>query len=55
MVSPLETPQLMSPSQTCKESPLEKAEGCGLEAKILRHVMPVKAVKTKDRDENKKS
>jgi hypothetical protein len=45
MVSPSEMPQLTSPSQTCKVSPLEGAEGCGLVAKMLRHVMPVKAVK----------
>jgi hypothetical protein len=45
MISPLETLQLTSPSQTCKESPLEGAEGCVLVAKMLRHVIPVKAVK----------
>jgi hypothetical protein len=44
IVSPLETPQLTSPLQTCKVSPLEGAEGCGLVAKMLRHIMPVKVV-----------
>jgi hypothetical protein len=45
MVSPSKTPKLTSPSQTCKVSPLEGAEGCGLVAKMLWHVMPVKAEK----------
>ena len=45
MVSPSETPQLTSPSQVHKVSPSEGAEGCGLVAKMLWHVMPVKAVK----------
>jgi hypothetical protein len=45
MVSPLEMLQLTSPSQTHKVSPLEGTEGCEIVAKMLRHVMPVKAVK----------
>jgi hypothetical protein len=45
MVSPSETPQLTSPLQTRKVSPLEGAEGYGLVANMLQHVMPVKAVK----------
>jgi hypothetical protein len=45
MVSLSEMPQLTSPSQTHEASPLEGAEGCGLVAKMLLHVMPVKTVK----------